>query len=131
MVEDNERNRYLLCYIVESLGLAAIPARTGEEAVELALGERPDLVLMDVQLPGIDGLEAVRRIRESPADGGMKILAVTSFAMLGDRERLLDSGFDGYVEKPIAPADLMILIRGCLGLPAGGAGGAEGKEGAP
>lgn len=107
VVEDNEKNMYLIGYIIESMGHMIIKAGTGEEGVETALKERPDLVLMDIQLPGIDGLEATQRIRASQTGGAIPIIAITSYAMTGDRERLLAAGCNGYIEKPINPETIM------------------------
>jgi len=70
---------------------------------ELAIKEKPDLILMDIQLPGIDGLEATRRIRKSEVDGEIAIIAITSYAMTGDKEKALSAGYTGYIEKPIDP----------------------------
>ncbi len=107
VVEDNEKNMYLICYIIEAMGHMPIRAVSGEEGVEKAAGERPDLILMDIQLPGIDGLEATRRIRASKISGSIPIIAITSYAMAGDRERLLAAGCSGYIEKPINPETIM------------------------
>ncbi len=79
--------------------------------MELAIKEKPDLVIMDIQLPDIDGLEATRRIRASEADGDISIIALTSFAMAGDRERALAAGCTGYIEKPINPETFMAEIE--------------------
>lgn len=103
VVEDNDKNMYLICFIVCRMVHRAIQARSGEEGFECALAERPDLIFMDIQLPGIDGLEATKRIRRSKADGTVPIMALTSYAMAGDRGRLLDAGCSGYIEKPINP----------------------------
>jgi len=77
-------------------------ARTAEDGIALAVSDPPDLVLMDLQLPGIDGVEALRRLRESPRTANIPVVAVTAQAMKQDRERVLQAGFDGYVEKPIS-----------------------------
>ena len=114
VVEDNERTRYLITVIIEKMGHAALRAVTGEEGVEVAVRERPDLILMDIQLPGIDGLEATKRIRASAAAREIPIVAVTSFAMTGDRERLLAAGCNGYIEKPIDPETIMDQIASFL-----------------
>ncbi len=114
VVEDNENNMYLLCFLLERMGLSVIRATTGEDGVELALRERPDLVLMDIQLPGIDGQEATRRIRQSDAGKDLPIVAITSYAMAGDRERLLQAGCTGYIEKPINPETIMTEIAAFL-----------------
>ncbi|MBE0602534.1 MAG: response regulator [Deltaproteobacteria bacterium] len=107
VVEDNAKNMYLICFIIEKMGHMAIRAATGEDGVALALTEKPDLVLMDIQLPGIDGQEATRRIRLSDAGKDVPIVAITSFAMTGDKERLLAAGCTGYIEKPINPETIM------------------------
>jgi len=101
VVEDNETNMYLIRFILKNKGYQVIEAITGEEGVELALKEKPDLVIMDIQLPGIDGLETTRRIRESKAGKELPIVALTSHAMVGDKEKALKAGCTGYIEKPI------------------------------
>jgi CheY-like chemotaxis protein len=103
VIEDNEKNRYLSSFILKGAGYRVIEAVTGEEGVATALGLRPDLILMDIQLPGIDGYETTRRIRADPGGAEMPIIALTSYAMTGDRERALASGCTGYIEKPINP----------------------------
>jgi CheY-like chemotaxis protein len=103
VIEDNETNIYLTGFILRKNKYEVIEARTGEEGVELAIKEKPDLILMDIQLPGIDGLEATRRIRESEADKEAPIIAFTSYAMTGDREKAIKAGCTGYIEKPINP----------------------------
>ena len=102
VVEDNERNLKLLRDVLEYAGYDVRVARTGEDAITLAVKEPPDLVLMDLQLPGIDGMEALRRLRDSPRTVDILVVAVTAQAMKQDRERALDAGFNGYVEKPIS-----------------------------
>ena len=103
VVEDNETNLYLIRFILEKNGYEVIEAKEGAVGVELAIKEKPDLILMDLQLPDIDGLEATKRIRASEADGNIPIIALTSFAMPGDREKALAAGCTGYIEKPINP----------------------------
>ena len=102
VVEDNERNLKLLRDVLEYAGYDVRVARTGEDGVTLAVKEPPDLVLMDLQLPGIDGMEAFRQLRASPRTADVPVVAVTAQAMKEDRERVLEAGFDGYVEKPIS-----------------------------
>ena len=114
VVEDNERNMYLISFILEKMGHRVLQADSGEKGIELASREQPDLVLMDIQLPGIDGLEAAKRIRQS---GDVPIIAITSFAMTGDRERLLAAGCNGYIEKPINPETIMGEIAAYLEKP--------------
>lgn len=111
IIEDNEKNRYLTSFILKSEGFEVIEAVTGEDGVEMAIKEHPDLVIMDIQLPGIDGLEATRRIRASPATGKVTIVALTSYAMSGDREAAMKAGCDGYIEKPINPDTIIGEIR--------------------
>jgi len=111
VVEDNETNMYLIRFILRKSGHQVIEAGTGEEGVELALKEKPDLVIMDLQLPGIDGLEATRRIRNSEANEEIPIIALTSHAMAGDKEKALKAGCTGYIEKPINPETFMAEIE--------------------
>jgi len=111
VVEDNETNLYLIRFILEKSGYEVIEAKEGAVGVELAVKEKPDLIIMDVQLPDIDGLEATKRIRASEADGEVPIIALTSFAMAGDRERALAAGCTGYIEKPINPDTFIAEIE--------------------
>jgi len=102
LVEDNERNLKLLRDVLDYAGYDVRVARTAEDGISLAASEPPDLVLMDLQLPGIDGMEALRRLRESPRTADIPVVAVTAQAMKDDRARALDAGFNGYIEKPIS-----------------------------
>jgi CheY-like chemotaxis protein len=102
VVEDNERNLKLLRDVLEYAGYDVRVARTAEEGITLAVSDPPHLVLMDLQLPGVDGVEALGRLRESPRTADIPVVAVTAQAMKQDRERALRAGFDGYVEKPIS-----------------------------
>jgi len=111
VVEDNEANMYLIRFILRKSGHEVIEAGTGEKGVKLAIKEKPDLVIMDIQLPGIDGLEATRRIRASEADEELTIVALTSYAMVGDKEKALKAGCTGYIEKPINPETFMAEIE--------------------
>ncbi len=111
VVEDNETNMYLINFILEKNGYGVIQARTGEEGVELAIKEKPDLILMDIQLPDMDGLEATKRIRDSEAGGEVPIVALTSYAMAGDREKALAAGCTGSIEKPINPDTFLAEIE--------------------
>lgn len=114
VVEDNSDNLRLITYALKRAGYEVISAKTGEEGVELAIKERPYFIIMDIGLPGIDGIEATRRIRDSEADGKIPIIAMTSHAMLGDRERIMNSGFNGYFEKPIDPLTVVEKIHEIL-----------------
>jgi two-component system cell cycle response regulator DivK len=111
IIEDNESNLYLTRFILEKNGYQVIEAREGIQGVELATKEKPDLIIMDIQLPDIDGLEAVSRIRASKADHEIPIVALTSYAMVGDREKSLAAGCTGYIEKPINPDTFMAEIE--------------------
>jgi CheY-like chemotaxis protein len=111
LVEDNETSIYLIGFILKSKGHEVIEARSGEEGVALAIKEKADLIIMDIQLPGIDGMEATKRIRGSKADSEIPIVALTSYAMVGDREKALKAGCTGYIEKPINPETFMDEIE--------------------
>jgi two-component system, cell cycle response regulator DivK len=102
IVEDNPRNLKLVRDLLEHLGYRTLEATTAEDGLALAREHRPDLVLMDVQLPGVDGVEALVRLRADPATSGIPVVAVTAFAMKEDRVRFVAAGFDGYLEKPIS-----------------------------
>ena len=114
VVEDNERNLKLLRDVLEYAGYDVRVARTAEDGITLAVKELPDLVLMDLQLPGMDGMEALRQLRENPRTAGIPVVAVTAQAMKQDRERVLEAGFDGYVEKPISVRAFPDQVRSFL-----------------
>jgi CheY-like chemotaxis protein len=114
VVEDNERNLKLLRDVLDYAGYDVRVARTAEDGITLAVKEPPDLVLMDLQLPGMDGMEAFRRLRENPRTAGVPVVAVTAQAMKQDRERVLDAGFNGYVEKPISVRAFPDQVRSFL-----------------
>jgi two-component system, cell cycle response regulator DivK len=101
IVEDNPRNLKLARDILNHAGYRTLEAESAEDALDVARAERPRLILMDVQLPGMDGIEALRRLRADPATAGLRVVALTAFAMKDDRERMLVAGFDGYLEKPL------------------------------
>jgi two-component system cell cycle response regulator DivK len=101
LVEDNEVNRRLARFLLRSHGYEVREATTAAAAFEMVEKERPDLIVMDIQLPGMDGLEITRRLKQQPATAHIPIVAVTSFAMKGDREKALAAGCAGYVTKPI------------------------------
>ncbi len=111
IVEDNEDNMYLIGFIVRKKGYEVIEARSGQEGVELAGKEKPDMILMDIQLPDFDGLETTRRIRKSDPDSDVPIIALTSYAMAGDKQKALKAGCNGYIEKPINPDTIMDEIE--------------------
>jgi len=111
VVEDNETNMYLISFMLKKNGFEVIKARTGKEGIDLAIKEKPDLVLMDFRLPDIDGLEATRIIRDSEANDKIPIIALTSYALVGDREKALAAGCTGYIEKPINPETFLAEIK--------------------
>ncbi|WP_144290120.1 response regulator [Ideonella sp. A 288] len=111
VIEDNLANAELVVYLLKSSGCRALTAFDGESGVAMACAERPDLVLCDLQLPGIDGFEVVRQLREVDALRGVPLVALTASAMTGDDDRILGRGFDGYISKPIDPTGFIALIR--------------------
>ena len=111
IVEDNEKNMKLVRDVLQATGYRTLEATTGEEGVELALSQAPALVLMDVQLPGIDGVEALERLRQNERTASIPVLALTAQAMSGDRERFLEAGFDGYLAKPVDVRELIEAVR--------------------
>ncbi len=116
VIEDNRDNLKLVTYALERAGYAVIAAESGEEGIEIALRERPFFILMDINLPGIDGIEATKRIRASAADGKVPIVAITSYAMAGDRERIMAAGCNAYIEKPIDPMKIIEQIHALIGI---------------
>jgi two-component system cell cycle response regulator DivK len=103
LAEDNASNRYLATYLLKNAGYTVVTAQNGHDALRLALAEHPDLVLMDIQMPEMDGYETARRMRADPQLAAIPIVAVTSYAMTSDRAKALEMGFVGYIEKPIQP----------------------------
>jgi CheY-like chemotaxis protein len=115
IVEDNDNNRSLFRDILTFHGYEISVATDGQEGVDMARALAPDLVLMDIQMPGMDGLTAGSILKGDPATSGLKIVALTSFAMSGDREKIMAAGFDGYLSKPISTRDLPLLVKKWLG----------------
>jgi two-component system, cell cycle response regulator DivK len=114
VVEDNPKNLKLVRDVLGFAGYDVVAAETGEDGVALALQDPPDLILMDLQLPGIDGTEALKQLRAESSTRQITVVAVTAFAMKNDRDRALLSGFDGYLEKPISVRALPDQVRGFL-----------------
>jgi two-component system, cell cycle response regulator DivK len=106
IVEDNPLNLKLVRDVLLKAGFEVIEARTGEDGVARAQDSQPDVILMDLQLPGVDGTQAMRTTKASPSGSGIPIVALTAFAMSEDRDRALRNGFDGYLSKPISVRDL-------------------------
>ena len=115
VVEDHEENRQIMRDLLAHAGYEMVEAHTGEDGVLAAGRERPDLILMDIQLPGIDGYETTRRIKAEPALRAIPIIAVTSYALSGDDQKALAAGCDAYVTKPFSPRALLGKIREFLG----------------
>jgi two-component system, cell cycle response regulator DivK len=114
IVEDNPRNLKLARDVLDHHGYRTLQAADAEEGLELARAEHPALILMDVQLPGMDGVAALDRLRGDPDTSGILVVALTAFAMRSDRERFLAAGFDGYLEKPIDVASFPQQIAALL-----------------
>ena len=113
-VEDNEMNRKIVRDLLKRTTYQVIEAFDGEAGVAMALEKRPDLILMDIQLPKISGMEAMRRLRADPSMANTPIVAITSFALSGDEQKARDAGATAYLAKPYSPFDLLNLIRKLL-----------------
>jgi two-component system cell cycle response regulator DivK len=111
VIEDQADNRTILRDLLRSAGLEVIEAADGEAGVALAVGERPDVILMDIQMPGIDGYEATRRIKATPGLEAVPIIAVTSYALAGDEAKTRAAGCDDYVAKPFSPRALLATVQ--------------------
>ena len=111
IVEDNEKNMKLFRDVLQATGFATLEAETAEAGLELAREHLPALVLMDVQLPGIDGVEALGQLRSDERTAAIPVLALTAQAMRGDRERFVAAGFDGYLSKPVDVVQLIATVR--------------------
>lgn len=122
LIEDNEQNRYLLTFLLEQSGHVVSHAANGPSGIELATRERFDLILLDVQIPEMDGYTVARDLRRNPALAATPIVAVTSYAMAGDRETILAAGCDGYMEKPINPDTFVSDVARHLRAPSGKSG---------
>jgi CheY-like chemotaxis protein len=114
VAEDNLPNRELLREILESCGHEVIEAEDGQQALERLKETKPDLMLLDIQMPVLDGYAVVTHLRQIPRFAGLKVVALTAYAMQGDRDRVLESGFDGYLTKPVDIAKLNEEIRKLL-----------------
>lgn len=111
IIEDNEDNLYMIKFILEQNNLNVSFAMTGLEGIELISKEKPDLILMDIQLPDINGLEVTKKIRQMKSNDSIIIVALSSYAMTGDRQKALEAGCNGYIEKPIDPETFMDEIK--------------------
>ena len=111
LIEDNPQNRYLASFLMEARGWEMVHAEDGPTGIELAAKTLPALILLDIQLPGMDGYAVARALRADPTLAGIPIVAVTSYAMAGDRERCLAAGCNGYIEKPIDPETFAVDVE--------------------
>jgi two-component system cell cycle response regulator DivK len=117
IVEDNEKNMKLARDVLQAQGYATLEAVTGEDGVRLAREHRPDLVLMDIQLPGISGIEALAQLRADAATSSIPVVAVTASVMQTDRRDIMAAGFDGYIGKPISLRPFLAAVREHLDAP--------------
>ena len=111
IIEDNEQNLYLMRFLLTKYGFTVFEATDGIKGLEMAKKIKPYLILLDIQLPAMDGYEVARELRKNDDLTGTTIVAVTSYAMVGDRERILEAGADGYIEKPIDPERFVEQIK--------------------
>jgi two-component system, cell cycle response regulator DivK len=114
IIEDNEQNLYLTRYILEDCDYEVFSAMDGKEGIELAASLLPDLILLDIQLPVMDGYIVARKLRQNPDLADTPIIAVTSYAMPGDREKTIEAGCSGYIEKPIDPDTFAVQVEKAL-----------------
>jgi len=117
IVEDNPQSLKLVRDILQVKGYQTLEAETGEEGVRLARERQPALILMDIQLPGINGIEALHRLRADPVTSSTPVIAVTASVMTQDRSRIMDAGFDGFQSKPISVNQLLAAVRDALDKP--------------
>jgi CheY-like chemotaxis protein len=111
VIEDNEQNMYLMHFLLESNGYTVIEALNGQVGIQKAIDEHPDVILLDIQLPEMDGYQIAKILRKTPDIDTIPIIAVTSYAMAGDREKILTAGATDYIEKPINPATFVDQIK--------------------
>jgi two-component system cell cycle response regulator DivK len=111
LIEDNEQNRYLVSYLLEKHGYTVVCASDGKRGIQVALSLEPALILLDIQLPGMDGYAVARALRGYATLRQVPIIAVTSYAMPGDQEKALESGCTGYIEKPIDPSTFVAQME--------------------
>ena len=115
IVEDNEKNMKLVRDILQAKGFETMEAVNAEEGIELALGRVPDLVLMDIQLPGMNGMEALKVLRAESSTAKVPVVAITASVMIQDRQQIMDAGFNGFIEKPINLKDFLATVQASIG----------------
>lgn len=114
VIEDNPTNLELMTYLLKAFGHSTTSAGDGEAGVEMALATKPDLILCDLALPKLDGFGVARRLKAEPSVAAIPLIAVTASAMVGDRDKVLATGFDGYITKPITPESFVTEVEGFL-----------------
>jgi two-component system cell cycle response regulator DivK len=111
LVEDDPQNLYLIEFLLREAGFDVVVARDGEEALDMIVSTRPDLVITDISMPKLDGYELARRIKDSPETGSIPVIAVTAYSMKGDSEKIMQVGCDGYIPKPIDADTFVETVR--------------------
>jgi two-component system cell cycle response regulator DivK len=114
IVEDNEKNLKLVRDVLQAKGYRTLEAGSAEDGLRIARGETPDLILMDIQLPGMDGIAALRALRAEPATAALPVVAITASVMQQDRRQIMSAGFDGFIEKPISLRGLLDTVRDAM-----------------
>lgn len=114
IIEDNDRNLELVRDILQAKGYRTLEAGTAEDGLEIARGQAPDLILMDIQLPGMSGIEALKVLRDDPATAALSVVAITASVMKADRDQIMRAGFDGFIEKPITVRSFLKVVEGVL-----------------
>ena len=115
IVEDNEKNMKLVRDVLQVKGYETLEAGTGEDGVRLARARTPDLILMDIQLPGMNGIEALKALRAEPATASIPVIAITASVMQQDRQQIVNAGFDGFIEKPVNLRHLLDSVQKAVG----------------
>ncbi|HSE01700.1 MAG TPA: response regulator [Burkholderiales bacterium] len=114
IIEDNDRNLELVRDILQAKGYRTLEASTAENGLEIARRQAPDLILMDIQLPGMSGIEALKVLRDDPATAALLVVAITASVMKADREQIMRAGFNGFIEKPITVRSFLEVVEGAL-----------------
>ncbi len=114
IIEDNDKNLELVRDILQAKGYQTLEAGTAEDGLEIARGRAPDLILMDIQLPGMGGIEGLKALRAEPGTAGIPVVAITASVMQADRDQIMRAGFDGFIEKPITVRSFLQAVEGAL-----------------